>query len=148
MVIDPRDPTKMTEEKIHATLQYLIFLKNKRCGRIKGRGCAVGRKQRLAMNKDKVSAPKIVTDVLMLTCIIDTMEYHNVATVDVPCAFIQVDLEGKEVNRKLEGKMVNLLAKLDPKLYRKYIIDKGRKQVLYVKLKKLYMELYKLQYYS
>ena len=148
MIIDPRDPTEMTKEEKHAVLQYLIFLKKKRCGRIKGRRCADGRKQRLTMNKDEVSAPTVATEALMLTCVINAMEHRDVATVDVPCAFMQADMEGEEVNMKLEGKMVDLLAKLDPKLYRKYIIDEGGKQVLYVKLKKLYMELSKLQCYS
>ena len=37
---------------------------------------------------------------------------------------------------KLEGKIIDLLAMLDPKLYPKFIIDEGGKQVLYVKLKK------------
>ena len=75
MVIDPRDPTKMTKEERHATLQYLMFLKKKRCGRIKGRGCANERKQRLTMNKDKMSAPTVATEDLMLTCVIDAMEH-------------------------------------------------------------------------
>ena len=119
MVIDPRDPIKMTKEEKHATLQYLMFLKKKRCGRIKARGCADGRKQRLTMNKDEVSAPTVATEALMLTCVIDAMEHRDVATVDIPSAFMQTDMEGDDVNMKLEGKMVDLLAKLDPTLYRK-----------------------------
>jgi hypothetical protein len=38
------------EEKRHA-LPYLMFLKQKRSGEIKGRGCANGRRQRLYQNK-------------------------------------------------------------------------------------------------
>ena len=38
---------ELSKEQKQRALQYLMFLKEKRCGRIKGRGCADGRKQRL-----------------------------------------------------------------------------------------------------
>ena len=42
----------VTKEEIgknnqHKVLKYLMYLKEKRCGKIKARGCADGRKQRL-----------------------------------------------------------------------------------------------------
>ena len=37
---------------------------------------------------------------------------------------------------KLEGKMVYILAKLDPRLYRKYIRNKVKRTLMYVELKK------------
>ena len=37
----------LTREQKKAALKYRMFLKQKRCGKIKGRGCADGRKQRL-----------------------------------------------------------------------------------------------------
>ena len=67
------------------------------------------------MNKDGVSAPIVATEALMLTCVIDAMEHRDVATVDIPGAFIQADMGGEYINIKLEGKMVYLLAKLNPK---------------------------------
>ena len=100
------------------------------------------------MNKDEVSAPTMATEAFMLTCVIDAMEHQDFATVDLPCAFMQADMEREEVNMKLEGKIVDLLVKLDPKLYCKFIIDEGGKQVLYVKLKNLYLERSRLQCYS
>ena len=38
--------TSLTSEQKHWSLQYLMFLKQKRSGEIKARGCADGRKQR------------------------------------------------------------------------------------------------------
>jgi hypothetical protein len=58
-----------------------------------------------------------------------------VATVDIPDAFMQADMEDL-VHMKLEGKMAELLVKLDPKLYRKYVQVERDKSVLYVELKK------------
>jgi hypothetical protein len=40
------------------------------------------------------------------------------ATVDIPGAFIQADMEDL-VHMKVEGKMAELLVKLDPELYMK-----------------------------
>jgi hypothetical protein len=45
-VAKPIDSMDLTKEQKQATLRYLMFLSKKRCGRIKARGCADGRKQR------------------------------------------------------------------------------------------------------
>ena len=111
-----------------------MFLKKKRCGRIKGRSCADGRKQRSTTDKDSVSAPTVATESLILTCVIDAIDNWDVATVDIPSAFIQADMEREEVHMKFEGQMVHLLARIDPKLYRKYSVDEKGKYVLYVTL--------------
>ena len=87
------------------------------------------------MNKDQVSAPTVATKSLFLTCLIDAMEKRDVATVDIPGAFMQADMD-EEVHMKLEGKMVDILHKIDPKLYTQYTcIEKGKK-TLYVRLRK------------
>ena len=49
---------------------------------------------------------------------------------------MQADMEGETEHMKLEGKMAELLTKLDPKLYRKYVTNEKGKTVLYVELKK------------
>ena len=46
MVIDPKNADKTTTSKKRAALQYLMFLKQKICRTVKGRGCADDRKQR------------------------------------------------------------------------------------------------------
>ena len=64
------------------------------------------------------------------------VEGQEVATVDVPGAFMQSDMEGPDTHMKLERKMVDILARIDSKLYEKYIVKEGNKSVMYVKLKK------------
>ena len=49
---------------------------------------------------------------------------------------MQVDMEGETVKMKLLGKMVQLLTKLNPKLYQKYATNKKRRTVHCVDLKK------------
>jgi hypothetical protein len=55
--IEPRKSAMLTRDEKRATLNYLMFLKKKRCGRIQGRGCANGRKHRLYKMKEETSAP-------------------------------------------------------------------------------------------
>jgi hypothetical protein len=56
-----------------------------------------------------------------------------VATVDIPGAFMQADMD-KLVHMRLEGTMAELLVRINPKLYRKFVQVVNGKQVLYVKL--------------
>ena len=66
-VMEPIDGNEMTREEKRVCLQYLMFLKQKRSGRIKGRGCADGQKQREFTTKEESSAPTISTEALFLT---------------------------------------------------------------------------------
>ena len=63
--------------------------------------------------------------------LIDEMEYQEVATAEITGGFMQSDMEGDTVHIKMEGKMVEILTKLDPKLYCKYITTEKRRPVLY-----------------
>ena len=134
-VLEPRQPETMTREEKRAALHYLMFLTKKRCGRIKGRGCADGRKQRAYTSKEDASSPTVAIESLMLSCVIDAKEKRDVATVDLPGAFMQADMDDL-VHMRLEGKMAELLVRCDPKLYRKYVRIEGGKTVLYVELRK------------
>ena len=130
MVIEPQHHKEMSKDEKKSSLQYLMFLKKKRSGIIKGRGCADGRKQRVYLNKDDVSAPTVATESLLLTCLIDAMENRYIATVNIPGTFMQSDLEGDDLHLKLEGKMVDILAKLNPAHYTKYArVINGKKMM-------------------
>ena len=116
-----------------------MFLKDKRDSTIKGRGCADGRRQRLYMAKDQTSSPKISNESLFLTLTIDDKDGRDVASCDIPGAFLQTDMpEGADkVHIKLDRAMVEILAKINPQLYRKYIIlSKKGKPVLYGEARK------------
>ena len=134
-VLEPKSAKDLDVEQRKDALQYLMFLKQKRNGTIKGRGCADGRKQRAYTTKEEASSPTVAIESVMLSCVIDAKEGRDVATVDIPGAFMQAEMEDL-VHMKLEGKMAELMVRIDPKLYRQYVqVEKGR-QVLYVELKK------------
>ena len=88
-----------------------MFLKQKRCGRIEGRGCANGRKQKLYKTKEKTSSPTIHTESLFLSCMIDALENRNVVTLDIPGAFMQADID-ELIHVKLVGELADLLIKV------------------------------------
>ena len=110
-----------------------MFLKQKRAGQIKGWGCADGRKQRLHTPKDDASSPTVATESVLLSYVIDAKERCDVATVNIPGAFMQGD-QDETVHMRLEGTLAELLTKCDPKLYRQYVVTENNKPVLYVEL--------------
>ena len=107
-VMQGHDAKTLTKQQKKAALKYLMFLKEKRCGKIKGRGCADGWKQRLYKTKDETSSPMITIESLFLTCLIDAMEERCVITCDIPGAFMQMDID-ELIHVKLEGELAELL---------------------------------------
>jgi Reverse transcriptase (RNA-dependent DNA polymerase) len=134
-VLEPIQPNELTREEKRAALHYLMFLKKKRCGRIKGRGCADGRKQRIYTTKEEASSPTVSIEALMLSCVIDAKERRDVATLDIPGAFMQADMD-ETVHMKLEGKMAELLVRIDPTHYQQFVRTENGRVILYVKLNK------------
>ena len=130
---EPRDASMLSPMQKKNALGYLMFLKQKQTGQIKGRGCADRCKQRLHTPKDDASSPTVATESVLLSCVIDAKERHDVATVDIPGAFIQGD-QDETVHMRLEGTLAKLLTKYDPKLYCQYVVTENNKPVLYVEL--------------
>jgi hypothetical protein len=134
--LEPTHPESMTGEERREALAYLMFLKQKRNGTVKGRGCADGRRQRVYTSKEETSSPTVATESVFLSCVVDAKENRDVCTVDIPNAFLQAKMEGV-VYMKLEGTMADLLLQIDPQLYVKFARKGARgKTVLYVRLRK------------
>jgi Reverse transcriptase (RNA-dependent DNA polymerase) len=134
-VMEPRMANMLTSEEKRRTLMYLMFLKKKRCGMIKARGCADGRKQRLYKSKEETSAPTVAVESLMLSCAIDAKERRHVISADIPGAFMQANID-EVVHMKLEGPLAQLLVKMNPAKYELYMTQENGKDVIYVMLKK------------
>jgi hypothetical protein len=133
-VMEPVHKSDLTPEERKGALRYLMFLKEKRCGTIKGRGCADGRSQGEYMSKQETSSPTVATKSLILSCV-DAIEKRDVATCDIPGAFMQSDMKEKVV-MKLEGVMAEVVLKIDPKKYEKFMVQENGKDVIYVVLTK------------
>lgn len=120
-------------------MESLIFLTEKRDGRVKARTCANGSKQREWMSKEDTSSPTVNLQSIFLTCAIEAHEDCEVAIVDIPNAFPQTPHEGEKVIMKIRGELALLLVKTNPELYEKFLVEENKQPVLYVEiLKALY----------
>lgn len=70
----PRDINELTPEQRSKALDSLMFLEEKRSGKIKGQMCANGRKQRTDMKKGEAASPTVMLDSVLITAAIDTAE--------------------------------------------------------------------------
>jgi hypothetical protein len=78
----------------------------------------------------------VATEVVFLMAVINALENRDVAVIDIPGAFMQVDLDDKMIHVRLTGKMVELLLKIDHELYKSYLMCERGEMVMYVKLLK------------
>jgi hypothetical protein len=133
-VAKPVDSSKLSKVQNRASLCFLMFMSKKRCRKIKARGCADGRKQQETTTKEEAPPPPTVTiESVTLSATINAMEERDMATVDIPGAFMQADID-EVVHVRFKGKISKMLVRMDPKLYRKYVRDGNIKAVLYVEL--------------
>jgi hypothetical protein len=110
----------------------------KRDGRVCARAVADGSKEQHqpGYKKEDGASPTIATDSIMITATIDAQKCHNVATVDIPGAFLHA-YNSKDTFMLLRDHLARLMVQVDPALYRKYVIyGKNNKPLLYVKLSK------------
>ena len=103
-VMQPVCRKDLSPEQKKEALGYLMFLKKKQCGTIKGRGCADRRKQRAYITKKQLTSPTISTEAMFLTAVVDAWENRKVAVLDIPSAFMQVDID-KLVHVHFHGEM-------------------------------------------
>ena len=119
-VLSALDPSTMTKEMVQQSLPYLMFLKRKRNTSIKGTRCADGHHPCKNICKEDATSPTVSLYTLVLSSIIDTIEEHNVARVNIPGAFLQTDMpEGEDVYIRLDGPMAELLCRINPRMYSK-----------------------------
>ena len=126
-------PKEMTRQEKHEALESLMFLKKKRCGRIKGRTCADGRPQQKCIPKEDAASPTVSLEGVLLTAVVDAEEGRDIAVVDIPNAFVQTKNVDKVI-MKMRGKLAELMVLMAPEIYRKAIILEHGKPVLYVRL--------------
>ena len=125
-----------------------MFLKEKRDGSIKARGCADGRPQRIYTNKEDASSPTISIEAMVLSCAIDAKENRYIVVSDIPGSFLHADME-ESVHMLLEGTVAEMIEKLDPSTYKNtYGITRRANRCCMYSLKRHYMGRYKPHCFS
>ena len=79
---------ELTAKQKSEALNLITMIKQKRCGKIKGRACADGRKERRYITKEESSSPTIHLESLMLSLLFDAFEGRSVATADITGAYL------------------------------------------------------------
>jgi hypothetical protein len=114
-VFKPIHNTELTMQQKRGALRAINLIKEKRCGRLKGRTCcADGRPQRGMYTKEQTASPTVSTDALMLSLMIDALEQRDVATADVTGAYLHADMDDFVVI-KLTGDAVDIMCKANNK---------------------------------
>ena len=133
--MQPINRKDLTPAQKREALGYLMFLKKKQSGTIKGCGCADGRKQQDYITKEESTSPTISMEAMFLTAVVDAWENWKVAVLDGPGAFMQVDID-ELVHIRFEGEMVEKLLEIDHDLYASYVTEEEGNKVMYVELLK------------
>ncbi len=137
----PKSIVDMTQLERRKAQQALMFLGEKRCGTVKGRMVYNGKPTREWLSREDSASPTAALESIMLTAVIDAHEERDVMTCDIPNAFIQALMpkvkDGDEtVMMKITGVLVDMLVKLNPELYGRYVVYERnrRNKVLYVQV--------------
>ena len=80
---------------------------------IKGQECVDGRKQRTWLSNKHTTSTTVSTEGLMLSCMIDVMEGRDVATDDIPEAFLKTNYNKGDIYIKMEVVMVTILEEIN-----------------------------------
>ena len=97
-----------------------MFLKKKSDRTIKGRACAISTPQCAYIKTEGATSPTCATESVFITSVVNAQKRHHVASFDVPTSFLYAFTD-KDVVMRLEGRLAQLMVKLDPSMYRKYI---------------------------
>ena len=128
------DPDTLSLQQKKDALRAVNLIKQKRCGKMKGRTCADGHKQRKYVSREETASPTVSTEALLATAIIDAYEKRDVTVFDIPGAYLHADYD-KFVLLKLEGRFVDIMCQVNPDL-KKYVRHENGKKVLYLRLLK------------
>jgi hypothetical protein len=132
----PRSKESLSVDERKRALRSITLVKEKRCGRIKGRTVADGRPQRDYIPQEESTSPTVSTEALMITIAIDAHERRDVATCDVEGAYLHADMD-ELVVMVVEGNMVEYLVQANPERYAPFVIyNRDGKKLLYVELLK------------
>ena len=129
------NPNTLTREEKRRALEAVNLIKKKRCGKIKGRTCANGSKQkRYLKHGETISSPTVSLEAIVGTLLIDAKEGRDVAIFDVPGAFLQAEMPAdKKLLMIFRDEFVDIMCEVNPD-YKQYVVIENGKRVLYVKV--------------
>ena len=122
----------LSPEQIKKALDTISVIKKKRDWPIKERTYANGKKQRLWKSKVESASLIVYTDSFFLFSIIDAYEGRATVVVDIPQAYLNVEID-KFLVLKFVDEYVNTMCRINIE-YEKYVIKKDSRRILYIML--------------
>ena len=115
-----------------------MFLLQKKSGEVKDMFTYNGKTTTDWIVRDEKSIPTTLTEIIILTARLETKEERDVASMDVPNAFIQAHIPlnpvGEQIVMKVIIVLVDWLIELDPVAYSKYVVYENGKNVLHLEV--------------
>jgi hypothetical protein len=130
------DPSKISREEQMKALSSLLFLKEKRTGKVKGWACINGAPQQAYFPKEEAALPTVSTESTFITAAIAASKRRKVRCYDIPSAFVNTVVD-EDVLMVLKGELADMMVQIAPQVYQKHVtIDKKGMPTLNVKLQK------------
>jgi hypothetical protein len=107
-------------------------------GRVRAQAVADGSKEltQPGYKKEDGASLTVATNSIMITAAFNAHEQCNVATIDIPGAFLHA-YNDRETFMLLKGRLAKLMVQVDPQLYHNFFIhNKNHQAFLYVQLSK------------
>ena len=135
-VFGPLRVNELTREQRHSALRAIVLVKEKQCGKIKGRRVADRRPQKKIYLKDETASPTVSLEALLLSLMIEAKEGRDIATADVGRggAYLHREMDDFIVLKMVEI-AVDIMCKVND-AYKQYVTTKKGQQVLYLQLLK------------
>jgi len=128
------DQATLSRKQKRMALRAINLIKEKRCGKLKGRTVADGSVQRNMCTKEETASSTVSNDALMLTMLVDAWERRDVGSADVNGAYLHADMDDYTL-LKLEGGDVDIMCRVNQD-YEKFVCYENGKKVLYLQLLK------------
>jgi hypothetical protein len=134
--VDGNGPIKKTRKDKIRALSSLLFLKEKRTGKIMWRACVNGAPQQAYIPKEDAASPTVSTESTFITAGLAASEHQKIRCYDIPSAFVNTDVN-EDVLMMMKGKLSDMMVQIVLQVYRKYVtVDRKGTPILYVKLQK------------
>ena len=126
----PEYPTMLSRAEKVKALSSLMFLKEKRNGKVKGIVCMNGSPQRSYISKEDAYSPTVANEYVFITSVIAANEKRFVRCYNVPGAFLHTESD-ENVLMVLRGELVEMMIHITPQIYRPYVKMDKRERLSY-----------------
>ena len=139
-VITPISFEDLTPQDKEQALEAVNLIKEKRCGKLKGRTCANGSRQRKYLKEgEDYASPTASLESILTTLVIDAWEERDIAVADVPGAYLHASFpKDKKVILKLQGVFVDIMCDVNPEFKKHVIYERSKRnkntKCLYVRV--------------